>query len=83
MQANETFSQTPLYEDLFFKYYRAASHKVEGKEMTAGEIYLDLQKKSGVKLPMGQIVHFGRFLTKQGIMVRKTGRGRVYLVVEK
>ncbi len=83
MQANENFSQTPLYEDLYFKYFRAASSREEGKEMSAGEIYLELQNKSGVKLPMGQITYFGRFLVKQGVPVRKAARGRVYWVVEK
>ncbi len=83
MQANENFSQTPLYEDLYFQYFRAASSREESKEMSAGEIHLDLQKKSGVKLPMGQITYFGRFLVKQGVPVRKAARGRVYWVVEK
>ncbi len=83
MRTNDRFSQTPLYEDLFFKYFRAAEHKDEGTEMSAGEIYLELQKKSGVKLPMGQITYFGRFLIKQGVPVRKAARGRVYWVVKK
>lgn len=30
MQANEAFQQRPLFEDLFFQYYRPASHK-EGR----------------------------------------------------
>ena len=30
MQANEAFQQRPLFEDLFFQYYRPASHKEEG-----------------------------------------------------
>lgn len=83
MRANEDFQQRPLYEDLFYQYYRPAGGKTEGAEMSAGEIYQSLQKKSGMKLATGQIAHFGRFLMKAGIIMRKTYRGRVYLVVEK
>lgn len=83
MQANEAFQQCPLYEDLFHQYYRTADNKMEGSEMSAGEIYLSLQKKSGVKLAVGQIPHFGRFLAKIGIMGRNITRGKVYRVVEK
>lgn len=45
MQANEAFQQRPLFEDLFFQYYRPASHKEEGLKISAGEIYLSLQKE--------------------------------------
>lgn len=64
MQANEAFQQRPLFEDLFFQYYRPASHKEEGLKISAGEIYLSLQKKSGVKLPMSNVSVFGRFLKR-------------------
>ncbi len=83
MQANEEFQQRPLYEDLFYQYYRPAANKSEGVEMSAGEIYQSLQKKSGMKLATGQIAHFGRFLMKTGMLLRKTSRGRLYMVVEK
>lgn len=46
MQANEAFQQRPLFEDLFFQYYRPASHKEEGLKISAGEIYLSLQKRA-------------------------------------
>ena len=83
MQANEAYQQRPLYEDLFFQYYRPASHKEEGLKISAGEIYLSLQKKSGVKLPTSNVPVFGRFLKKLGIMTQLVSRGRLYLVVEK
>mgnify|MGYP000090900650 FL=1 len=35
MQANEAFQQRPLFEDLFFQYYRPASHKEEGLKISA------------------------------------------------
>ena len=83
MQANEAYQQRPLYEDLFFQYYRPALHKEEEVKVSAGEIYLSLQKKSGVKLPTSNVPVFGRFLKKLGIMTQLVSRGRLYLVVEK
>ncbi|WP_297905896.1 VapE domain-containing protein [uncultured Parabacteroides sp.] len=83
MQANEAFQQRPLFEDLFFQYYRPASHKEEGLKISAREIYLSLQKKSGVKLPMSNVSVFSRFLKKIGLMTQLASRGRLYLVVEK
>ena len=83
MQANEAFQQRPLFEDLFFQYYRPASHNEEGLKISAGEIYLSLQKKSGVKLPMSNVSVFGRFLKKIGLKTQLASRGRLYLVVEK
>ena len=83
MQANEVFRQRPLYEDLFFRFYRPAGNKEDGVKMTAGEIYLSLQQESGQKLPQGQISHFGRFLKKMNLPVFSTNRGKLYLVVKK
>ena len=83
MQANEAFQQRPLFEDLFFQYYRPASHKEEGLKISAGEIYLSLQKKSGVKLPMSNVSVFGRFLKKIGLKTQLANSERLHLVVEK
>ena len=83
MRANEAFQERPLFEDLFFQYYRPAQHKEEGMKVSAGEIYLSLQKKAGVKLPMSNVPVFGRFLKKIGLITQLTSRGRLYLVVEK
>lgn len=83
MRANEAFQERPLFEDLFFQYYRSAQHKEEGMKVSAGEIYLSLQKKAGVKLPMSNVPVFGRFLKKIGLITQLTSRGRLYLVVEK
>lgn len=83
MAANEEFEQRPLYEDLFYQYYRPATHSEEGVKMSAGELYLSLQKKSGVKFPVGKIPYFGRFLRKVVELVSRSSRGVLYLVVEK
>lgn len=83
MQANEVFQQCPLYEDLFHRFYRPAGNKDEGVKMTAGDLYFSLQQLSGMKLPAGQISHFGRFLKKMELFTFSTNRGRLYLVVKK
>ncbi len=83
MAANEAFQQRPLYEDLFYQYYRPALHPGEGVKISAGELYLSLQKKGGVKLPTGKITYFGRFLKKVVELVYNSNRGMLYLVVEK
>ena len=83
IRANEVFEQRPLYEDLFYRFYRPAGNLEEGAKMSAGEIYLSLQKKSGMKLPTGQISYFGRFLKKTGLVSYNANRGRLYLVVER
>lgn len=83
MAANEAFRQSPLYEDLFHKYYRPATHPEEGTKMLAGELYLSLQKKSGIKLPTGKVTYFGRFLKKAVELTINSNRGVLYQVVEK
>lgn len=64
MQANEAFQQRPLFEDLFFQYYRPASHKEEGLKISAGEIYLSLQKKERRKTSDEQCLRLWSFLEK-------------------
>ena len=83
MAVNEEFQQRPLYEDLFYRYYRPATHADEGEKKSAGELYLALQKKSGMKLPQGRISYFGRFLKKAVELMYNSKRGVLYLVVEK
>lgn len=83
MAANEDFRQRPLYEDLFYRYYRPASEEEQGERISAGELYLSLQRKSGVKLAPGKIAHFGRFLKSAVERKAHTRRGVLYSVVEK
>ena len=40
MAVSEEFQLRPLYEDLFYRYYRLATHADEGEKMSAGELYL-------------------------------------------
>ena len=83
MQANEEFRQRPLWEELFYDFYRPSEHKEEGVKMSAGEIFLSLQQKSSTKFPLGQVARFGRFLRKCVPIAYNTKRGKMYLVVEK
>lgn len=83
MLANEEFQQRPLHEDLFFRFFRPAENHEEGTKMSAGEIYEVLQKRGGIKLPAGQISHFGRFLKKVEMTTFNSNRGRLYWVIEK
>ena len=70
-------------QTVYLQYYRPALHKEEGVKVSAGEIYLSLQKKSGVKLSTSNVPVFGRFLKKLGVMTQLASRGRLYLVVKK
>ena len=70
-------------QTVYLQYYRPALHKEEGVKVSAGEIYLSLQKKSGVKLSTSNVPVFGRVLKKLGGMTQSASRGRLYLVVEK
>ena len=80
--SNEFFRKRSYPEDLFHKYYHAASHEGEGVKLTAGEIYLSLQQKSKVKLPPNQVSVFGRFLKSSGLRHVKTKDGLLYCVIE-
>lgn len=51
-------------------------------KMSAGELYLSLRKKSGMKLPQSKISYFGRFLRKAVELIYNSKRGMLYLVVE-
>ncbi|MCS2696104.1 DUF3874 domain-containing protein [Phocaeicola dorei] len=52
MAVSEEFQLRPLYEDLFYRYYRLATHADEGeKDVRLVELYLSLRKKSGMEAP--------------------------------
>ncbi len=83
MGENEDFRRRPIYEDLFHKYFRPADGEEEGVKMSAGELYLAIQRKSKMKLAAGQLSHFGRFLKKLMGACLRSNRGALYRVVEK
>ncbi len=83
MTENEGFRQRPLSEELFHSYFRPAADASEGERMTAGEIYLALQQRGGLKLPQGKLSPFGRFLRKTVLLQQRSNRGTLYRVVKR
>ena len=45
MAVSEEFQLRPLYEDLFYRYYRLATHADEGEKMSAGELPVVTKEK--------------------------------------
>ncbi len=82
-ESNLEFQQTSAAEELFSKYFRPASSKATGTRLTATEIFLEIKKRSGIKLPQGQIPAFGKFLSNQKIPTTKSGGMKHYHVIEK
>lgn len=82
-ESNREFQQQPVHEQLYYQYFRGAEDESEGEWMMAVEIFQYLQKKSGIKLPAGKMSLFGRFLSKLGILSRRTRNGVYYRVVER
>ena len=82
-ESNREFQQEPVQEQLYHQYFRAAEDEAEGEWMLAVEIFQYLQKKSGIKLPVGKMSMFGRFLSRLGILSRRTRNGVYYRVVER
>lgn len=82
-ESNREFQQQPVQEQLYYQYFRGAEDEAEGEWMLAVEIFQYLQKKSGIKLAAGKISLFGRFLSKLGILTRRTKDGVYYKVVER
>jgi hypothetical protein len=42
-----------------------------------------IRRKSALRLSTGKIVHFGRLLTRIGVISRRCSEGKVYFVVKK
>ncbi len=81
--ANDVFRQRPLVEELFWHYYRPAEPGEDCLKLTAGEIFLAIQEKSKKDLGSKMLGHFGRLLKKLVPLSVRSGRGTLYLVVEK
>ncbi len=83
IEANDDFRRRPLVEELFWHYYRPAEPGEDCRKLTAGEIYLAIQEKSKKDLGSKMLGHFGRLLKKLVPLSVRSGRGTLYLVVEK
>ncbi len=80
-ESNREFQQMPVHEQLFHQYYRGADEDEEGVWLAAVAIFQELQKKSRIKLAVGSISMFGRFLAKQGFLTKRTKYGTLYKLV--
>ncbi|TDB13436.1 hypothetical protein E1I95_00020 [Phocaeicola dorei] len=77
-------SATPVVRGFVLSFITVSPlMRTKGKKMSAGELYLSLRKKSGMKLPQSKISYFGRFLRKAVELIYNSKRGMLYLVVEK
>lgn len=65
MQDNRRFQQCPAEEQLLLQYYRKAESDEEGLWLSATEMLLDMQKRSGVHLSRTNMNTFARILIKE------------------
>lgn len=81
---NAEFQQFSVEEQLFDKYFRAASSDDEGEWLLAIDILQRVQKKGKLKLGEKKVRLFGRVLQKRekGIACKRITKGTVYHVVE-
>lgn len=82
MQDNRRFQQCPAEEQLLLQYYRKAESGEEGLWLSATEMLLDMQKRSGVHLSRTNMNTFARVLIKNEIAKRHTMRGNLWHVIK-
>ena len=80
-EANREFEQSPVIEQLFQVYYRAAEEEEEGEWLLAADILQRIQKASKMKFSSGQVNYFGRILQRLGVKSFRKTRGVYYHVV--
>ena len=81
MEANQEFEQSPVIEQLFLVYYRAAEDEEEGEWVLAADLLQRIQKASKMKFSPGQVNYFGRILQRLGVKSYRKTRGVYYHVV--
>ena len=81
MENNREFEQVPPEEQLFFRYFRAATSEEEGEWLSPAEIMEDIQSKSAIPMSVKRVNAFGRILRKQEIPSKHTHSGTLYHVV--
>ena len=80
---NQDFQEVSPLEELFHQYFRPAKKNEEGEWLLAVGILEHIRRKSALRLSTGKIVHFGRLLTRIGVISRRCSEGKVYFVVKK
>lgn len=81
-ESNQEFQVTPIAEQLFHQYFRAAQEEDEEHELLlAIEILEQVQHDSKIRVSNCNIIQFGRILQKNKVPSVHTKRGNVYKVV--
>lgn len=78
---NEAFEQSPVIEQLFQLYYRAAVTPEEGEWLLAADIFQNIQKRSRMKMGNSQIITLGRIMKRLGTDIKRYAHGTRYHVV--
>lgn len=78
---NREFEQTPLEEQLFYRYFRAAKEDETGEWLSPAEILEDIKRNSAISLSNKRVSVFGRILSKHEIPSKRVHAGTVYHVV--
>ncbi len=78
---NQAFQQEPAMGQLFHHYFRAAREGESCELLSPAEIMLQIQQKSGIKMPMSKVTHFGRLLRRDGVSHHRVARCTLYKVV--
>lgn len=82
-RSNQEFEQIPVEEQLFLRYFRAATPEDEAAEwLPAIEILERIRQRSKVKISNMHMTFFGRLLRRNEIPGRHAMRGNLYHVVE-
>lgn len=82
MRDNLRFQQSAPEEQLFLQYYRQPDKQEEGQWLSATEILLDIQQRSGLHFGKTNMQTFGRILQKNGITRKHASRGNLWHVMK-
>ena len=80
---NAAFYRINFAEDVFHDNFRAVQPGEKSLNLTAAQIFGELQQKNPAAMRGVNPMHFGQVLMKAGVMRRHTEYGNVYLVVRR
>ena len=80
---NAAFYRVCPAEDVFHSYFRVASPGEKSLDLTAAQIFRELQQKNSAAMRSVNPMRFGQVLLKAGVVRRHTEYGNVYQVVRR
>lgn len=80
---NAAFYRVCPAEDVFHSYFRAATPGEKSLDLTAAQIFRELQQKNSAAMRSVNPMRFGQVLLKAGVVRRHTEYGNVYQVVRR